>query len=678
MVGPKGEEIYTDEYGRVKVQFHWDREGKRDEKSSCWIRVGQIWAGAGWGGMFIPRIGQEVIVDFLEGDPDNPIVTGRVYHATNTTPYPLPADKTKSTIKSDSSPGGGGSNELRFEDAKGDEEVYLHAQKDWSIAVENDKNQAVGHDESLYVSNNRTKTVGADETITVDKNRTITVANGDDGLTVAKGHRTVKVDLGNHELTVGTGSKTDVIQGPYEITVKSGYFKVTCGASQLVLHHNGNIEISGNVVAVSGAQSVDISGNSITSEAAMDHNTRGVHRHFRRFREQYRAGRGSHAESLESNAVSICTTCFCISRALTLRLTKIVSGKNDAGRPIFSVLVKTSYRIEKGALTKEEMATPFVLADEYHGQGDPLSSTVRMESELAPFKPFTDVVVAGKAYTPGAKKTRQMDISAKIGGRKKTIRVIGDRQCVYNGNSKPSFTDPVEFSEMEIRYERAYGGMDAASDPDLPFAYPRNPMGRGLALKNVREAIDGLALPNFEDPVDLLTPERVVLGKPENWNRQPHSPRHRLVSEKLVPEVFLCGRYARLRDSRRAYERGKAWHRAEKPSRTPFENEIAEFRREVQQRGLHRAFPAPCAAQGKDRVAQHESRGEDEIQTAQNIPSHHAGYRPGGKRTGNVSAYGLDPAGNLPGGPDMAGRSRISRPPLASGNEKNARGGLLK
>ena len=275
VVGPKGEEIYTDEYGRVKVQFHWDREGKRDEKSSCWIRVGQIWAGAGWGGMFIPRIGQEVIVDFLEGDPDKPIVTGRVYHATNTTPYPLPADKTKSTIKSDSSPGGGGSNELRFEDAKGDEEVYLHAQKDWSIAVENDKNQAVGHDESLYVSNNRTKTVGADETITVDKNRTITVANGDDGLTVAKGHRTVKVDLGNHELTVGTGSKTDVIQGPYEITVNSGYFKVTCGASQLVLYHNGNIEISGNVVAVSGAQSVDISGNSITSEAAMDHNTRG-------------------------------------------------------------------------------------------------------------------------------------------------------------------------------------------------------------------------------------------------------------------------------------------------------------------------------------------------------------------------------------------------------------------
>ena len=204
-----------------------------------------------------------------------------------------------------------------------------------------------------------------------------------------------------------------------------------------------------------------------------------------------------------------------------MRLTKIVSGKNDAGRPIFSVLVKTSYRIEKGSLTEEEMATPFVLADEYHGQGDPLSSTVRMESELAPFKPFTDVVVAGKAYAPGGKKTRQMDISAKIGGRKKTIRVIGDRQCVYNGNSKPSFTDPEEFSEMAIRYERAYGGMDAASDPDLPFAYPRNPMGRGLALKNVREAIDGLALPNFEDPVDLLTPERVVLGKPENWNRQP-------------------------------------------------------------------------------------------------------------------------------------------------------------
>ncbi|MBW2739498.1 MAG: type VI secretion system tip protein VgrG, partial [Deltaproteobacteria bacterium] len=110
VVGPAGEEIYPDEHGRVKVQFHWDREGTNDENSSCWIRVSQIWAGAGWGAMQIPRIGHEVIVDFLEGDPDRPIITGRVYHGTNKPPYSLPDEKTKSTIKSDSSLGGGGSN----------------------------------------------------------------------------------------------------------------------------------------------------------------------------------------------------------------------------------------------------------------------------------------------------------------------------------------------------------------------------------------------------------------------------------------------------------------------------------------------------------------------------------------------------------------------------------------
>ena len=144
VTGPAGEEIYTDEHGRVKVQFHWDREGKRDDKSSCWIRVSQLWAGAGWGAMYIPRIGQEVIVDFLEGDPDQPIIIGRVYHGTNKPPYGLPGEKTKSTIKSDSTLGGGGSNEFRFEDKKGSEEIYLHGQKDWTIAIENDKNQTVG------------------------------------------------------------------------------------------------------------------------------------------------------------------------------------------------------------------------------------------------------------------------------------------------------------------------------------------------------------------------------------------------------------------------------------------------------------------------------------------------------------------------------------------------------
>jgi len=125
VVGPAGEEIYTDEHGRVKVQFHWDRVGEKDEKSSCWIRVSQIWAGAGWGAMHIPRIDQEVVVDFLEGDPDKPLITGRVYHATNTAPYKLPDEKTKSTLRSQATPGGGSYNELLMEDKSKETQVVL-------------------------------------------------------------------------------------------------------------------------------------------------------------------------------------------------------------------------------------------------------------------------------------------------------------------------------------------------------------------------------------------------------------------------------------------------------------------------------------------------------------------------------------------------------------------------
>ena len=146
VVGKAGEEIWTDKYGRVKVQFHWDREGKRNENSSCWIRVSHPWAGKGWGAVAIPRIGQEVIVDFLEGDPDQPIITGRVYNAEQMPPYELPANQTQSGIKSRSSKGGDTENfnEIRFEDKKGSEEVYIHAEKDQNIVVENDQTIAVG------------------------------------------------------------------------------------------------------------------------------------------------------------------------------------------------------------------------------------------------------------------------------------------------------------------------------------------------------------------------------------------------------------------------------------------------------------------------------------------------------------------------------------------------------
>lgn len=208
VVGPKGEEIYTDEHGRVKVQFPWDRLGKKDEKSSCWIRVKQSWAGAGWGAVFLPRIGQEVVVEFMEGDPDRPIITGSVYNGENTLPYPLPGEKTKSTVKSNSSKGGEGSNEFRFEDAKGSEEIYLHGQKDWTILIENDKNQKVGHDETLEVGNDRTKKVAKNQAEEIGENKTITVAKnhnesiGENATVEVGKDETISVGK-NQKMTVG-------------------------------------------------------------------------------------------------------------------------------------------------------------------------------------------------------------------------------------------------------------------------------------------------------------------------------------------------------------------------------------------------------------------------------------------------------------------------------------------
>ena len=215
VVGKKGEEIHTDQYGRVKVQFHWDRKGKKDEHSSCWIRVSQIWASQGWGGMWIPRIGDEVIVDFIEGDPDRPIIAGRVYHAQNMPPYVLPDKKTVSTIKSNSSLGGGGYNEIRFEDEKGSEEVFTHAQKDQNEVVRNNMSTRVGNNQSLNVGHDRTKTIVRDETTKVGRNRTETVVQ-DETITIT-GNRT-EIVVKNEKVTVG-GERTETVTGNQVETV---------------------------------------------------------------------------------------------------------------------------------------------------------------------------------------------------------------------------------------------------------------------------------------------------------------------------------------------------------------------------------------------------------------------------------------------------------------------------
>ncbi|MEK6236097.1 MAG: type VI secretion system tip protein VgrG, partial [Planctomycetales bacterium] len=155
VVGPSGEEIWTDKYGRVKVQFHWDREGKMDQDSSCWVRVSHAWAGKTWGAIYTPRIGQEVIVEHLEGDPDKPIITGRVYNGEQMPPYKLPDNATMSTLKSNSSKGGAGFNEIRFEDLKDEEQFWIHGQKDMDIRVLNDRRETIMNDRHLVVENDK-------------------------------------------------------------------------------------------------------------------------------------------------------------------------------------------------------------------------------------------------------------------------------------------------------------------------------------------------------------------------------------------------------------------------------------------------------------------------------------------------------------------------------------------
>jgi type VI secretion system secreted protein VgrG len=217
VTGPKGEEIWPDEYGRVNVQFHFDREGNMDEKSSCWLRVIQFWNGPTWGSQFIPRVGDEVLVSFINGDMDYPVVVGSVVNAAKVPNYSLPANKTQSGIRTRSSPGGNPDNynELRFEDKKGAEEIYLQGEKDWNILIKNDKGQYVGHDETLNVRNNRTKTVGVNQVLSVGSNDTETIGATKTETIGANKNETVAV---NKMETIGAAKELS-IGGLYQVTV---------------------------------------------------------------------------------------------------------------------------------------------------------------------------------------------------------------------------------------------------------------------------------------------------------------------------------------------------------------------------------------------------------------------------------------------------------------------------
>ncbi len=222
VTGSPGEEIHADPDGylRVKVQFPWDRLGQKDGRTSCWVRVGQPWGGGGWGTQFLPRVGDEVLITFLEGDPDRPMVIGSAYNSQNQPLYALPANKTQSGIRTRSYPNGGRDNyhELRFDDRKGAEEIYLQSEKDWNILVKNDKTQNVGHDEALRVGNNRLKTVGANQTVQIGANHTETIgANKTETVTINKAE------------TIGVAKELSV-GGLYQVSVGGAMNETVIGA----------------------------------------------------------------------------------------------------------------------------------------------------------------------------------------------------------------------------------------------------------------------------------------------------------------------------------------------------------------------------------------------------------------------------------------------------------------
>lgn len=278
VVGKAGEEIWTDEYGRVKVQFHWDRVGASDENSSCWVRVAQGWAGKGWGAMFVPRIGMEVVVSFLEGDPDRPLVTGCVYNSDSMPPYALPGEQTKSTLKSNVSKGGAGFNEIRFEDKKDAEEIFVQAEKDYNRVVKNNDTLKVGFekadqgDQTIGIKNDRSVDVGHDhlehvandQTVTIDHDQKTSVTN-DQKLDVG-GNQTVAI-TGDQKVTV---SKTIVIEATQSIELKVGSSSVKIEPAKITVKSvEIEVKADANAAVEAGAMMKLKSGAVMTIEGAL-------------------------------------------------------------------------------------------------------------------------------------------------------------------------------------------------------------------------------------------------------------------------------------------------------------------------------------------------------------------------------------------------------------------------
>ncbi|MFP2423149.1 type VI secretion system tip protein TssI/VgrG [Pseudescherichia vulneris] len=258
VTGPPGEEIYCDAYGRIRVRFLWDRSGKIDDSSSCWIRVSQPWAGKGWGSLAIPRIGHEVIVEFLNGDPDQPVVIGRTYHVNNLPPGGLPGTKTQMSLRSQTHKGAG-FNELRFEDEKGKQEVFIHAQKDM--------NTKILHDRTMTVANNDAETIGGFQSITVDKDQTLTIKEnkidnikGNETIFIG-GNEVVTVD-GSYTLTVKSDS-CKIIRGGANMELMNESINLKVGAASIAMKASGEIDIRGATITINGSGIVDIDGSEV-------------------------------------------------------------------------------------------------------------------------------------------------------------------------------------------------------------------------------------------------------------------------------------------------------------------------------------------------------------------------------------------------------------------------------
>ena len=282
VVGKSGEEIWTDKYGRVKVQFYWDRVGEKNENSSCWLRVAQTWAGKNWGGIQIPRIGQEVLVQFMDGNPDRPIVIGRVYNTDQMPPYTLPDNQTQSGVKSRSSKEGTTEtfNELRFEDKKGSEEVYFHAEKDFNRVVENNDTLKVGKDgaddgsQTIEVWKNQTVTIGKsasdgsqtikiykDETKTIETgNRDVTIGQGNDSLTVSSGNLSIKISSGTCTIEAGTSIELKV--GSSSIKIEAA--AITIKSADVTVEGTGTAEMKSPSTTVNGSGSLTLKGGMIS------------------------------------------------------------------------------------------------------------------------------------------------------------------------------------------------------------------------------------------------------------------------------------------------------------------------------------------------------------------------------------------------------------------------------